>query len=71
MRSGRVCPSQDQGPHRETMMNKLNGVAGLTALSLMLSTAGAFAQTEVTWWHAMGGELGEKLESIVAQYNES
>lgn len=52
-------------------MNKLNGVAGLTALSLMLSTAGAFAQTEVTWWHAMGGELGEKLESIVAQYNES
>ena len=42
-------------------MKTLTGVAGLAALSLMLSTSAAFAATEVTWWHAMGGELGTKL----------
>jgi sn-glycerol 3-phosphate transport system substrate-binding protein len=44
---------------------------GLAALSLTLSTSVAFAATEVTWWHAMGGELGTKLEEIVAGYNAS
>jgi sn-glycerol 3-phosphate transport system substrate-binding protein len=29
------------------------------------------AQTEVIWWHAMGGELGEKLNEIAAGFNES
>lgn len=32
---------------------------------------GAHAQTKVEWWHAMGGELGQKLEEIVAGYNAS
>ena len=45
------------------------GVVGLTAAAL-LSTA-TFAATEITWWHAMGAELGKKLEEIVARYNES
>lgn len=43
----------------------------LAALALALTSATAFAQTEVSWWHAMGGELGEKLEEIVATYNDS
>ena len=51
-------------------MKTVNRV-GLAALSLMLSTSVAFAQTEVTWWHAMGGELGKKLEEIVEKYNAS
>jgi sn-glycerol 3-phosphate transport system substrate-binding protein len=54
----------------ETSMKTLNRV-GLAALSLTLSTSVAFAATEVTWWHAMGGELGTKLEEIVAGYNAS
>ncbi|HZY67029.1 MAG TPA: sn-glycerol-3-phosphate ABC transporter substrate-binding protein UgpB, partial [Devosia sp.] len=29
------------------------------------------AQTEVTWWHAMGGELGTKLEEIAQKFNAS
>ena len=29
----------------------------------------AFAQTEVVWWHAMGGALGEKLNEIAAGFN--
>ena len=41
-----------------------------TALAALMAT-GAAAQTEIAWWHAMGGELGEKLEEIVAGYNES
>jgi len=52
-------------------MHKLNGVVGLAALSLMLSTSVAMAQTEVTWWHAMGGELGTKLEEVAANFNAS
>ena len=40
-------------------------------LMLTASATSAFAATEVTWWHAMGGELGTKLEEIVAGYNAS
>jgi sn-glycerol 3-phosphate transport system substrate-binding protein len=45
--------------------------AGLAALAVSLTSSVAFAQTEITWWHAMGGELGTKLEEIVAGYNAS
>ena len=45
----------------------------LVVASLMLGTSltAAQARTTVTWWHAMGGELGQKLEEIVANYNKS
>ena len=43
----------------------------IAASVLLSSTALASAATEVTWWHAMGGELGKKLEEIVAGYNAS
>lgn len=36
-----------------------------------LMAAPVAAQTEVVWWHAMGGELGEKLNEIAAGFNES
>jgi sn-glycerol 3-phosphate transport system substrate-binding protein len=42
-----------------------------SALALMASVTAAAAQTEVHWWHAMGGENGAKLEEIVAGYNTS
>ena len=41
------------------------------ALAAILSASPAMAQTEIAWWHAMGGELGAKLEEIVAGYNAS
>lgn len=31
----------------------------------------AFAQTEIQWWHAMGGRLGEVVEEIATKYNAS
>ncbi len=42
-----------------------------TALAGALGAAPALAQTEITWWHAMGGELGEKLEAVAQGFNES
>lgn len=43
------------------------------SLSVVLSmTAGvAFAETEITWWHAMGGQLGETVNQIAADFNAS
>lgn len=39
-------------------------------LSATLASSG-YAATEIQWWHAMGGALGEKLNQIVADYNAS
>ncbi len=36
----------------------------------LLATA-AFAETEITWWHAMGGQLGETVNEIAANFNAS
>src|SRR5690606_39041788 len=47
------------------MRNQLIGA--LLASAAM--TGAAMAQTEVQWWHAMGGELGTKLEEIAANFN--
>jgi sn-glycerol 3-phosphate transport system substrate-binding protein len=35
------------------------------------ATGAASAQTEVQWWHAMGGELGVKLEEIAQDFNQT
>jgi sn-glycerol 3-phosphate transport system substrate-binding protein len=41
------------------------------ALALSLTASASYAKTQITWWHAMGGENGKKLEEIVANYNKS
>jgi sn-glycerol 3-phosphate transport system substrate-binding protein len=43
----------------------------IAAVAAALSASSALAATEVTWWHAMGGELGQKLEEIAKKFNES
>jgi len=44
----------------------------LSALLLGATIASSgFAATDIEWWHAMGGALGEKVNSIVADYNAS
>lgn len=42
-----------------------------SAAALIGMAATAQAKTEIQWWHAMGGELGAKLEDIVKGFNES
>jgi sn-glycerol 3-phosphate transport system substrate-binding protein len=49
----------------------------LKALAATLFTAGilgapaAFAQTEIQWWHSMGGALGEALNGLATKFNAS
>ncbi len=35
------------------------------------ATAAAQAQTEIQWWHAMGGQLGEALNALADGFNKS
>lgn len=43
--------------------------AGIIALSLL--TTQVHAATEIEWWHAMGGRLGEKVNEIAEKFNAS
>lgn len=40
-------------------------------LASALIAAPAFAETEIVWWHAMGGQLGETVNEISKRFNES
>jgi len=50
-------------------MNKL--LLASTALAAMTFATAAEAATKIQWWHAMGGELGAKLEEIAADFNKT
>jgi len=50
-----------------TIRSKLFGA--MTALALAGAALPASAATEIQWWHAMGGELGEKLNKIATDFN--
>ncbi|MEO0913005.1 MAG: extracellular solute-binding protein, partial [Pseudomonadota bacterium] len=50
-------------------MNFLKSAAVGSALALVAATAQA--QTEITWWHAMGGQLGESVNQIAKDFNAS
>ena len=45
--------------------------AGAAAAALWAMATPAGAVTELQWWHAMGGELGQKLEKIANDFNAS
>ncbi|MGZ2258837.1 extracellular solute-binding protein [Roseobacter sp. A03A-229] len=49
-------------------MNLLK-IAATTAFGL--TATASFAETEITWWHAMGGQLGESVNQIAADFNAS
>ena len=36
-----------------------------------LFSTGAQAQTEIQWWHSMGGALGQALNGLATKFNES
>ncbi|WP_068085160.1 extracellular solute-binding protein [Polycladidibacter stylochi] len=44
-------------------------LAAFTALATAATSS--FAATEITWWHAMGGHLGEVVNKISTDYNAS
>jgi len=46
------------------------GAAGIAALMLAGSTASA-EPIEIQWWHAMGGQLGDKVNQIASDFNKT
>ena len=45
--------------------------AALLAVVLCLAPLPALAKTEIHFWHAMGGQLGETVNELVRQFNQS
>jgi sn-glycerol 3-phosphate transport system substrate-binding protein len=43
----------------------------LSAMALAMSATSAQAVTEITWWHAMTGALGERVVGLAEQFNKS
>ncbi|EFO32868.1 sn-glycerol-3-phosphate-binding periplasmic protein UgpB [Roseibium sp. TrichSKD4] len=53
-------------------MTSAKKVAGLVAAAAMLGTSTfSYAATEISWWHAMGGRLGEVVVDISNGFNGS
>lgn len=52
------------------MMHKTMAAAALAA-ALVAGTPPAAAQTEIQWWHSMGGALGEALNELATKFNNS
>jgi len=50
-------------------MRKINLAAAILAVAAMGASNGAMAQTQIQWWHAMGGANGERVEKIAADFN--
>lgn len=44
---------------------------GAVSVAAIAFTSSAWAATEVQWWHAMGGKLGEKVVEIAEGFNAS
>ena len=42
-----------------------------TAAAIAFGATAAYAETEITWWHAMGGQLGETVNKIAEDFNAS
>src|SRR5690606_14743780 len=55
----------------EASMSIRRTLAGAAAALVLMSGAAAQAATEIQWWHAMGGELGDKLNKIATDFNAS
>ncbi|MFS3851253.1 sn-glycerol-3-phosphate ABC transporter substrate-binding protein UgpB [Proteus mirabilis] len=41
------------------------------AIAIALFTSPTYAKTEIEWWHAMGGALGQKANQIASDFNAS
>ncbi|WP_368879224.1 sn-glycerol-3-phosphate ABC transporter substrate-binding protein UgpB [Proteus mirabilis] len=41
------------------------------AIAIALFTSPTYAKTEIEWWHAMGGVLGQKVNQIASDFNAS
>src|SRR5215831_10751010 len=56
---------------REIFMSIRRFAAAGAAAAMLSFATPAGAVTEIQWWHAMGGELGQKLEKVANDFNAS
>ncbi len=49
----------------------MNYKKSLAALAIAAFSVGAQAQTEIQWWHSMGGALGEWVNDQAKDFNAS
>ena len=52
-------------------MKQLKALICSIALFAMFAGTAAQAKTEIQWWHAFGGRLGELLDEQVNKFNAS
>lgn len=45
--------------------------SAVAVAAVLASTPAAWAQTEIQWWHAMGGNLGETVNALADGFNKS
>lgn len=50
---------------------KLRLLLAATTAAIVGYSASASAETKIQWWHAMGGQLGETVNQIAADFNAS
>jgi len=53
------------------MSKTIKALAPVLAFTLAAGSAGAQAQTEVQWWHSMGGPLGDWVNDLAKDFNAS
>jgi len=46
-------------------------LSAVATAAVLASAHGALAQTEIQWWHAMGGKLGETVAALTDEFNKS
>jgi sn-glycerol 3-phosphate transport system substrate-binding protein len=57
-------------PSTTTVWRTITGVVALSAM-IALAPSPASAKTEIQFWHAMTGQLGDATNELVKQFNES
>src|SRR5215467_7356916 len=46
-------------------------LSSVAAAAVLAGASTSWAQTEIQWWHAMGGNLGETVNEIADGFNKS
>ncbi len=46
-------------------------LSSVAAAAVLANAPVAFAQTEIQWWHAMGGNLGDAVNALAEGFNKS
>src|SRR5262244_3056677 len=64
-----ATPMNERGPRGDRM--RISGILVAAVAAVGAFAAPAQAQSEIQWWHSMGGALGEKLNALADKFNAS